>query len=236
MAAPLLLEYGGSRPVFTVQPWRRALDRCWPNDSSFLIEPRNARAGAWVFIHAPGPNGWSSDVPALFRRAPYIEVCTAPVRAWKRGREEIYTTRLYVRGRRAFAAAYRAARMIAAGRPVGTATNLAAWSEGLRAEIAPAHRRLVGAEMAEAFEDMPHERSACRVCGCTDEDACEGGCHWDQPDLCSACVGREKHGPCGGFAGECDWCGKRSRRLQLAPPTDLAECPRCREADGKEGN
>lgn len=28
---------------------------------------------------------------------------------------------------------------------------------------------------------------ACRVCGCTDERACEGGCSWVEPDLCSQC-------------------------------------------------
>jgi hypothetical protein len=28
---------------------------------------------------------------------------------------------------------------------------------------------------------------ACAVCGCTDESACEGGCHWVGPDLCSRC-------------------------------------------------
>lgn len=27
----------------------------------------------------------------------------------------------------------------------------------------------------------------CRVCGCTDETACFGGCSWVAPDLCSAC-------------------------------------------------
>lgn len=32
---------------------------------------------------------------------------------------------------------------------------------------------------------------ACRVCGCIDEQACPGGCHWVGPDLCSACVPRE---------------------------------------------
>jgi ParB family chromosome partitioning protein len=34
----------------------------------------------------------------------------------------------------------------------------------------------------------------CRVCGCTDEHACEtedGPCHWAEPNLCSACVGKE---------------------------------------------
>jgi hypothetical protein len=27
----------------------------------------------------------------------------------------------------------------------------------------------------------------CRRCGCTDEQACPGGCHWVADDLCSAC-------------------------------------------------
>ena len=26
----------------------------------------------------------------------------------------------------------------------------------------------------------------CRVCGCTDNQACEGGCSWVEADLCSA--------------------------------------------------
>jgi len=28
----------------------------------------------------------------------------------------------------------------------------------------------------------------CRVCGCTDENACAGGCAWFEPDLCSLCA------------------------------------------------
>jgi len=28
---------------------------------------------------------------------------------------------------------------------------------------------------------------ACRKCGCTDKQACEGGCHWVESDLCSRC-------------------------------------------------
>lgn len=27
----------------------------------------------------------------------------------------------------------------------------------------------------------------CRVCGCTDNNACEGGCHWVEDNLCSKC-------------------------------------------------
>lgn len=29
---------------------------------------------------------------------------------------------------------------------------------------------------------------ACRVCECTDADACMGGCEWAEPDLCSTCA------------------------------------------------
>lgn len=28
----------------------------------------------------------------------------------------------------------------------------------------------------------------CRECGCTDLEACPGGCWWVEPDLCSACA------------------------------------------------
>jgi len=28
----------------------------------------------------------------------------------------------------------------------------------------------------------------CRACGCTDDFACDGGCSWAEPDLCTACV------------------------------------------------
>ena len=28
----------------------------------------------------------------------------------------------------------------------------------------------------------------CRVCECTEHDACFGGCEWVEPDLCSTCA------------------------------------------------
>jgi hypothetical protein len=34
---------------------------------------------------------------------------------------------------------------------------------------------------------------ACRVCGCTQESACEGGCYWVAEDLCSSCSGAPGH-------------------------------------------
>jgi hypothetical protein len=33
------------------------------------------------------------------------------------------------------------------------------------------------------------EEQKCRVCGCTDNNACEGGCSWVEDDLCSRCAG-----------------------------------------------
>lgn len=32
------------------------------------------------------------------------------------------------------------------------------------------------------------EIRTCRVCGCTDDHACEGGCWWVDRDLCSSCA------------------------------------------------
>jgi hypothetical protein len=34
------------------------------------------------------------------------------------------------------------------------------------------------------------ETQLCRVCGCSDDLACDEGCEWVEDDLCSACVGR----------------------------------------------
>ncbi len=30
----------------------------------------------------------------------------------------------------------------------------------------------------------------CRICGCTWEHGCPGGCWWVEPDLCSACASK----------------------------------------------
>ncbi len=37
---------------------------------------------------------------------------------------------------------------------------------------------------------MPTElkEQKCRICGCTDSKACEGGCSWVLPEICSKCV------------------------------------------------
>jgi len=46
------------------------------------------------------------------------------------------------------------------------------------------------------------EPPKCRVCGCTDEDACAtltGPCSWVEQDLCSACVDRPERDPRSGL-------------------------------------
>lgn len=35
----------------------------------------------------------------------------------------------------------------------------------------------------------PPAAAECRVCGCTVDHACEGGCSWAEPGLCSQCAG-----------------------------------------------
>ena len=64
----------------------------------------------------------------------------------------------------------------------------------------------------------------CRVCGCTDDRACEGGCYWVGPDLCSRCADRGE-GPVNGedktqmdedfkrYAGI-----RRARKLEMGKP------------------
>lgn len=42
---------------------------------------------------------------------------------------------------------------------------------------------------------MAEQEQTCRVCGCTDDNACPGGCSWAEPGLCSACVDKDDTGP-----------------------------------------
>lgn len=45
--------------------------------------------------------------------------------------------------------------------------------------------------ISEIANETPPAQT-CRVCGCTDWNACNAGgepCHWVEPDLCSVCSG-----------------------------------------------
>jgi hypothetical protein len=35
-------------------------------------------------------------------------------------------------------------------------------------------------------------RRSCRVCGCTNQRGCPGGCYWVDKDLCSSCAPKRK--------------------------------------------
>lgn len=41
--------------------------------------------------------------------------------------------------------------------------------------------------ITDLFDEVNKEQK-CRVCGCTWDHACEGGCYWVEPDLCSKCA------------------------------------------------
>ncbi|EPB2977556.1 hypothetical protein ACRE39_002726 [Enterococcus faecalis] len=43
-------------------------------------------------------------------------------------------------------------------------------------------------EQEELNEIFDPDDSRCRVCGCTQFNACPGGCYWIEEDLCSQCV------------------------------------------------
>ncbi|GBF35432.1 chromosome partitioning protein ParB [Desulfocucumis palustris] len=48
---------------------------------------------------------------------------------------------------------------------------------------------------SECAEEDPDGHGTCRVCGCTDDAACPGGCYWVEPDLCSRCAGENIQEP-----------------------------------------
>ena len=49
---------------------------------------------------------------------------------------------------------------------------------------------LISIQDFDQFKEENERR--CRVCGCTQNNACPGGCWWVEDDLCSACA--EKNG------------------------------------------
>jgi len=64
---------------------------------------------------------------------------------------------------------------------------------GPKPRLVPARKRATAAKEVAHRQEATAER-ACRVCGCTEDNACEGGCSWvpdpDGGDLCSACAER----------------------------------------------
>ena len=55
-------------------------------------------------------------------------------------------------------------------------------------------KEICAAEREGRLNVVPRIKNAlkCRVCRCTDDMACPGGCFWIEPDLCSACATPEQ--------------------------------------------
>lgn len=60
-------------------------------------------------------------------------------------------------------------------------------------------RSALATALVAGAEHLVPEQSAwvklnrqCRICGCTDDEACPGGCSWSQPEICSTCALRQQ--------------------------------------------
>ena len=60
------------------------------------------------------------------------------------------------------------------------------WDDTVEPQHEPEVRRAAAERMAQREVDAIVR--TCRVCGCTDERACPGGCYWVAEDLCSVCA------------------------------------------------
>lgn len=50
-------------------------------------------------------------------------------------------------------------------------------------------------ELLIAIAEIQLSVRRCRVCGCTDDNACPGGCYWVEDDLCSECAPQPEQPP-----------------------------------------
>ncbi|MFN4176459.1 hypothetical protein [Phenylobacterium sp.] len=67
-------------------------------------------------------------------------------------------------------------------------------AERLGERLTAAHDGDTDAMLAEAWQmgaravlNTLRGRAVCRICGCWELEACEGGCGWVEADRCSAC-------------------------------------------------
>jgi len=60
--------------------------------------------------------------------------------------------------------------------------------DGIIVPPCPACGSIQWQERAKPPKADEFEFEECVICGCTDDHACEGGCHWVAPGLCSACA------------------------------------------------
>lgn len=64
------------------------------------------------------------------------------------------------------------------------------WARSLRDQCAAAGVPFLFKQWGEHVV-LADGAEACRVCGCTWNNACSGGCYWAEPGLCSSCVNCE---------------------------------------------
>ena len=74
-----------------------------------------------------------------------------------------------------------------------------------------------GLQSAELGEDQDDR---CRVCGCTDLSACDGGCFWVEPGLCSQCSPAEPEDQVHGAGAELE-------DQVHGAGTEKQKCPEC---------
>jgi hypothetical protein len=78
--------------------------------------------------------------------------------------------------------------------------ELQAWVVNLAHDLfvlagAEPHAREVGfnfGQLIVALDEARRSRRVCKGCGCTDSNACPGGCSWATRDLCSRCKARRE--------------------------------------------
>lgn len=70
-------------------------------------------------------------------------------------------------------------------------------AERLGERLQEAHDGDTDAMLAEAWmmglrtaRNILQGRHVCRICGCWELEACDGGCAWAEADLCTACEGK----------------------------------------------
>lgn len=79
---------------------------------------------------------------------------------------------------------------IAAGQAIRSLRNDGFVEDEIPRKDRPAVRKLLGKVASDLFG--AGDEPACRVCACTEDAACPGGCAWAEEDLCTACARKTK--------------------------------------------
>lgn len=83
-----------------------------------------------------------------------------------------------------------------------------------------------------APESAPEDVQRCRICGCTDNNACSGGCYWVEDNLCSQCADREE--PITIDCMQCANCDLENDRCRKYGPDPAKAVALCAAAEFSE--